>query len=573
MVLIITFLAFISAFFFLHTLKRLFEHTYLWQVKEYRWDRMRVHLKEKSAFKKSVATIIALLATVGGVLLLFNLQVRILYLVIIFGFAYFVYSSLTAITKIASKKLIRPAFTIRNILITVGVLILIFVPFILTLTVFRGFLNTFEKSGTVSEPSEVVTIFPTEEENGVTVIPFETAITSFYFTLLFAFDLLLPLFVTILVAVTSIFSSLMRKKKVAKAKTRISRIENLKIVGITGSFGKTTTKELLFTILSTKFKTYMTPRNVNTDIGVANTILNNIRDFADVFIVEMGAYKRGEIKAICDITPPDIAVLTAISDQHLALFGTIENTLKAKYEIVENSKKDTVIVLNGDDDMVLRVAGKSPKKEVVYSIKKELDVWASDIRSKNDRLVFNVHAKGKTKRFEVRILGEYNVSNVLAATAVALQLGMKLEEIAKALKEGSQKKQIGRLSIKRSKFGYRVIDDSYNSNFNGFLASLDLLDKGNSDRRILVTIGILELGSDREKAYKQLAEKIVEVCDTLLTSDEELVKSVKRVNKDFEIVFDKGVDKQLNYLRNKVGKNDVVLFEGPNLRLTQEVLK
>lgn len=294
---------------------------------------------------------------------------------------------------------------------------------------------------------------------------------------------------------------------------------------------------------------------------------------ADVFIVEMGAYKRGEIKAICDIVQPDIAVLTAISEQHLALFGTIENTLKAKYEIVEYSKPDAVIILNGDNDLVLRVAGKSGKKEKLYSTKRELDIWASDIKSKEDRIAFNVHYKGNVRRFYVKILGEHNVSNILAAASVALQLGMSLDEIADVLQDGSEGKHIGRLTIKKSKYGFRVIDDSYNSNADGFLASLDYLDKVKAGSKILVTIGIIELGEKRKGIYEKLSKKIVEVCDVIVTTDNKFVRLVKKYDKDFKIVFDEGIDKQLKFLKNDVKKNDVVLFEGPNLRLIQEIMK
>ena len=287
----------------------------------------------------------------------------------------------------------------------------------------------------------------------------------------------------------------------------------------------------------------------------------------------MGAYRKGEIRDICQIVSPDMVVITAVSEQHLALFGDIRNTLQAKYEIVEYSKKDAKVVLNGDDDMVLRIAGKSNRKELLYSRKKELDLWASDIKSRGDRLEFNVNYKDKVSRFEVRVLGEYNVSNVLAATAVALEFGMDLEEISDALKKGSKKKKIGKLSFRRSKYRYTVIDDSYNSNPKGFEAALEVLRRSEYKRKILVTVGIIELGEKREEVYKRLAQKIVEVCDVLVTSDKDLVGSVRKEHKDFKIIFDKGIQKQLNFLKNKVNQKDLVLFEGPNARIMKEVVK
>lgn len=287
----------------------------------------------------------------------------------------------------------------------------------------------------------------------------------------------------------------------------------------------------------------------------------------------MGAYKRGEIKAICEIARPDIVVITGISEQHIALFGSLENTLKAKYEIVEYSKPDAVAVLNGDNDLVLRIAGKSEKKELLYSTKSQLDLWAGDIKSKGDKLEFNVHHKGKVQRFEVKILGEHNVSNILAAAGVALALGMDLGEIAQVLKENSLSCKVGRMVMRRSRFGYRVIDDGYNSNPDGFAAALDFLGKTRAYRKILVTIGILELGEKRRQVYEKLSKKIVKTCDVLVTTDHKLANIVKKEEKDFKVVFDKGIDRQLRFLKEQVGGEDVVLFEGPNLRLMQEIVK
>lgn len=286
----------------------------------------------------------------------------------------------------------------------------------------------------------------------------------------------------------------------------------------------------------------------------------------------MGAYKRGEIKKICELVQPDISVITGISEQHLALFGKLENTLKTKYEIVEYAKDDVVVVINGDCDLCLRIAGKSGKKEILYSAKKELSLWASDIKPTKDHVVFNVHYKKETQQFDVQMFGEYNVSNVLAATAVALQLGMTLAEISRSLSQSSSTRKVGRIAIKRSRFGYRVIDDSYNSNSQGFLAALDFLSFIKADKHILVTIGILELGEKVNEIYDKLSKKIVDVCDVLVTTDKRLVKIVKKRDADFKVVFDTGVDKQLSFLRSKVSKRDVVLFEGPNQRIISEIV-
>jgi UDP-N-acetylmuramoyl-tripeptide--D-alanyl-D-alanine ligase len=571
---ILAFLLFVYLFFIPHLIKRVFEQIYLWQIKEYRWDRMRVFLLAKSFFQTiGKATIFAFFLSLAGMVLLSFMEKRWLYMVLLIGFSYYVHSSLVTLTSVLNKSYIKPRKSIRNLLIFTMVLVLSLIPIYRSLEFYSILPVRNDGIEITSEPANVISILPSVDERGITTIPLDTATITLFFCNIFAFDLLIPVIISGLVFLTSILSLISKKWKINKAKRKISNFENLKIIGITGSYGKTTTKEILHMILSRKFKTYSTPKSVNTDIGVAMYILENLGLYADVFIAEMGAYKRGEIKAICDIAEPDIVVMTAISDQHLALFGSIEETLSAKYEIVEHSKPDAKVIMNADDTMVLRVAGKSKKTELLYSTKKEVDLWASDIKSKKDRVEFNLHYKDKTKRVEVRMLGEYNVSNVLAAVGVALNLGMSIEVIIKALKEGSKTKQIGKMLIKKSRYGYRVIDDSYNSNSAGFSASLEFLDNMKGNRKVLVSIGIIELGENRKEVYKNLSKKIVRVCDTVVTTDEELRDSLIKTGKDIEIVFDTGVKKQLHFLKNKVGMNDIVLFEGPNQRLIEEILR
>jgi len=569
------FLLFVFIFWFIHILKRIFELTYIWQIKEYRFDRFLVFLRENSyRLIFNIENFVALGLTVTGFVLWANIHCKWLYVIILLGFSYYVYSTLTIITNFLIKKIKKPKVSVRNFLILgtcVSLYIIpIIVPYFFFSSIYSDYYKDTDKSS--SQVVNIIDVFPKETETGVVSIPLETATVVLYFKYLFLFDLLVPLFVTILVFLTSIISFLSRKKRIFDAKRKVSKIENLKVIGITGSYGKTTTKEVLHLILSKKFKTYATLENVNSEIGVADTINHHLSLLADVFIVEMGAYKKGEIKAICNIVKPDIAIITAISEQHIALFKRLENILKTKYEIIENAKDNASVVLNGDNDLVLRLAGKSNRKEMFYSTRKELDVWASDIKSKEERIEFNVHHKGKTSRFEVKILGEHNVSNILAATSAALKLGMDLDEIAKALKEGSCTKHIGRLTLKESRFGYKVIDDSYNSNPNGFEASLNYLSNVKARKKILVTIGLIELSNRKEEIYERLAEEIIKVCDVLLTSDELLYKKVKGINANFQVVFDRGVNKQLKYLRNSVSKSDTVLFEGPNLRLIQEIV-
>lgn len=534
---------------------------------------MRAYLSEKRfTLRESIPLSISFIFVCGAVALLLCIHVRPPYSIIILGFGYYVLSMLQTVSQILRKKITRPKVSLRNILITAATTGLVMLPGVISFLFFAQIYKEPILQDSTIVPADFNTIFPTVNESNVLMIPLETISVVLFFALLFVIDLLLPLFISVFVIATSIIVVIHRNRKVRAAKKKISEIENLKIIGVTGSFGKSTTKEILKIILHGKFKVFATPKNINTDIGVATVILNNTNHLADVFIVEMGAYKRGEVRKMCEIARPDISIITGINEQHIALFGTLENTLRAKYEIVEYAKEDATVILNGDSHMTLHVAGKSQKREIVYSTEKELDLWASDIKSDGDHVEFNVHHGTDVHRFQVRMLGEHNVSNILAATAAARSLGMSLQEIATVLREQSQARRIGKLNVVQSKFGYKVINDSYNANPAGFSAALEVLSNTKGKRKILVTIGILELGGQTSKIYKQLAEQIVAVCDVLVTSDETLQKFVREKNPSFRIVFDRGVDKQIQFLTKEVGQDDVVLFEGPNLRLIKEVL-
>ncbi|MDD4761930.1 MAG: Mur ligase family protein, partial [Candidatus Pacebacteria bacterium] len=149
------------------------------------------------------------------------------------------------------------------------------------------------------------------------------------------------------------FDFLAKKIIVLRARKKLSRLSKIKIIGITGSYGKTTMKEMLFSVLSEKFKIAKTPENINTPLGIARFILRELPLETEIFIVEMGAYKKGDIKELCLLTPPDVAVLTGINESHLERFGNLSNTISAKFEIVRFSKTNASVFLNADDSKIV----------------------------------------------------------------------------------------------------------------------------------------------------------------------------------------------------------------------------
>ena len=283
----------------------------------------------------------------------------------------------------------------------------------------------------------------------------------------------------------------------------------------------------------------------------------------------MGAYKIGEIANSCKILEPDVIIITGVASQHLDLFKSFQNIVKAKYEIIENAKEDAVVILNGDSEGALRVATKSNKKEIIYSTEKHTNLFSSNIKNKDTKFVFDVNYKKTKERFKVSMLGYHNISNILGATGVALQFNMKLKEIAEALKS---MKNISRPFLKHSPLGLKILDDSKNSNPEGFKAALNVLDKLKAKRKILVTQGILELGNRREETYNLLSKRISKVVDIFVTSDDLLAGLVQDQRGGVRTYYFRDLSKQINFLRDTVTNEDILLLEGANLKVKKALL-
>lgn len=211
MTVVFSLLVFIFAFWLIHIIGRIFEHTYLWQIKEYRWDRILVHIKESGVLSlKSYKTIVAIVLSILGVVLIKFMDCRALYLVIVLGFGYYVYSTLEVITKFLNKKITRPKKSLRNLIIAGSVLMMCFLPIIAAFL----FMSSFDIKPLSDETStEFMQIFPKQDISGVLIIPLETVTIILYFALLFIFDSFIPALVASVVTLTLPISSIIRKKK------------------------------------------------------------------------------------------------------------------------------------------------------------------------------------------------------------------------------------------------------------------------------------------------------------------------------------------------------------------------
>ena len=288
---------------------------------------------------------------------------------------------------------------------------------------------------------------------------------------------------------------------------------DLKVVGITGSYGKTSTKHYLQRILSEQFETLMTPGSYNTPMGVIRTVREMMKPYTEVFICEMGAKQKGDIKEICDMVNPGMGIITAIGPMHLETFKNIENVQATKFELADAIPSDGFVVVNNDFEFCAnRKVDNTQCIRYASSNLDNADYVATDIRYDAEGTTFTVHGpEGKKMEFRTRLVGECNVSNLLAAIIIALRLGVPEEKIRYAVGKIDQVEH--RLSIARTPGGITIIDDAFNSNPSGAKMAVDVLAQFTEGKRIIVTPGMIELGDRQFDLNKALGRYIGENVD------------------------------------------------------------
>lgn len=348
---------------------------------------------------------------------------------------------------------------------------------------------------------------------------------------------------------------------------KFKRENNLKVLGITGSFGKTSVKFISNTILGESLRVKNTPSSFNTPMGLSKIINNELEEDREVFIAELGAKVPGEIKEVSDLVMPDIGIITAIGPTHMHLFKTIENIQKTKYELIEALPKDGVAIFNYDNKYVKPLADKTEIKTVRYGINDTdlLDIYAKDISVDENGSSFTLVVKDMGEvRCETSLLGVHNISNLLAAISAAVVLGMDLESIKRGVAKVEPVEH--RLNIVDSGSGVIVIDDAFNSNPVGFRAALDVLNEFKNKRKIIVTPGMVELGDMEEEENHKIGREISKVCDFVILvgikRTEPIYRGLLESNfKEENIYRVSSLDEATKVLGNISRKGDVVLFE------------
>lgn len=339
-------------------------------------------------------------------------------------------------------------------------------------------------------------------------------------------------------------------------------VHNVKTVAVTGSVGKTTTKDMLHSVLSQKFNTHKTQGNFNNEIGLPITILG-LEEEHEAAVLEMGMNHFGEIERLASIGRPDVAVITNIGQSHIENLGSREGIFKAKMEITKLFGKENTLIVNGDDDYLCKAKGMGEYKTVYYGIENpDNDIIAKDINDKGlDGIDFIAAVDGREYKVGIKVPGTHNVYNALAAICVGREFGVSMEDIIEGIRSFTPTGM--RMSVEEIG-GVRVINDCYNASPDSIRAALKVLSGVHNMRRVAVLGDVLEMGDFAEEAhYKLGADAARSGIDLLITAGENmkhLAKGAVDAGVDKVISFNKTLE-VCNYVKDEIKQGDAVLIK------------
>jgi UDP-N-acetylmuramoyl-tripeptide--D-alanyl-D-alanine ligase len=369
--------------------------------------------------------------------------------------------------------------------------------------------------------------------------------------------IMFPFVVDLALAVLAPIEARLGTRYVRDARAKLDQVRP-RVVAVTGSFGKTSTKEHIRDLLGDRYLVVASPASFNNRLGLARAINEHLQPGTEVFVAEMGMYAEGEIRALCEWLPPEIAVLTAVGPVHLERLGSIDAIVRAKSEIFEHAR---VAVVNVDDPRLATIADQLAARG--------MRVWRCGTEDRPDLDVALVPNPDGTARLRVdgaddavRLAGGTHASNLACAVAVARQLDVGVDRIVVRLERLAVPAH--RLEARTSERGVTVIDDTFNANPDGARHALDLLARVDTDgRRVVVTPGMVELGREQSLANEQFARLATQTADTLVvvgrTNRAALLRGARNGATTVECVANR--DRGTSWVRSTLGSGDAVLYE------------
>ncbi len=389
------------------------------------------------------------------------------------------------------------------------------------------------------------------------ILPFDENIKIVILSSLIYLDTLILIVINIInKPIEKYYFNYFKKKAIKK----LHSLNHTEVIGITGSYGKTSSKNILNDILNVKYNSFKTPKNYNTEIGLILTINEYLDKFNDYFIAEMGALKKGDIKTYCDLVKPKYGILTSIGKAHLETFKSIENIQEGKFELIESLPSDGVGILNKDDELQVSYKIKNNCKIIWVGINSKADFQAINIKCDNEGTTFDCKIDGELVSFKTKLLGHANVYNILASIALGHYLKIPIKQLKQAVLRVEPVEH--RLQLLK-KHDITIIDDAYNSNPKGFKMALEVLGMMNG-KKIIITPGMVELGSEQYELNKQAGIEIAKVCDEVILVGAKQTKPIQdglleKKYKNFHIVDT--IDDAFILMHKLKDKNTYVLLE------------
>ena len=363
-----------------------------------------------------------------------------------------------------------------------------------------------------------------------------------------------PIFVSLSFLLVEPLEILIKKRYIQKAKNKLKNM-SCKKIAITGSFGKTSTKNILYQILKEEFDVCATPKSYNTPIGIAK-FLNDIDLNVDFVILEYGARHKNDIESLCKLYGADYGIITQISPQHLQTFRTIENIAKAKQKLSEflNMKP---CVFNVDNDYILNMQKVKSGKKISVSTKQKANFYAQNIRTENFKTTFEICFKNQKILCKTNLLGEHNVTDILLAFALARQLKLPVENLQKTI----ENLQPVPHRLEYIKANINILDDSYNCSLTSAKQSIDVL-HCSSGKKMVATPGIIEGGKEQYKINFELGRLLAKIDYVVIvgkTNSLALNDGIKSKNKAKKILFADSLEHAKQYF-NLLSSSDTLLL-------------
>jgi len=370
-------------------------------------------------------------------------------------------------------------------------------------------------------------------------------------------------------------------QKIAEYKRRLYDIP---VIAVTGSVGKTSTKDIIASVMSQKYKVLKTEGNMNNHIGLPMTILK-LEDH-EAIVVEMGMDHAGEISILTNIAHPTMCVISNIGSSHIGTLGSRENILKAKLEILEGTSEDSPIAINNDNDLLNNwiKTNNTTHKIITYGIETKSDVMARDIESFEDKSTFTLELNNKIwdqvalcHKVEVPVGGKHFVYNALSAICVGLENNIEIQKIIEGIKKLELTKR--RMEIIKCKNGVTIINDTYNANYESMKAGLEYLHSVNGNRKIAILGDMLNLGDYETELHEKIGEEVIKsevsVLITVGEASQNIAKRALEIGEIANIIIHecKTNEEAIKFAKEELKQGDIVLVKASNAMHFDEIVE